>query len=55
MKTWADVQLFINKHRLPYTIIRFNMSLQGRLIEHSTGETVAETVKDAAARLQNLD
>lgn len=48
MKTWADVQLFINKHRLPYTIIRFNMSLQGRLIETASGETIAKTVKDAA-------
>ena len=51
MKTWADVQRFINSRNLPYTLIRFNMSLEGRLIETATGATVAETVKEAAAYL----
>jgi hypothetical protein len=49
MKTWADVRHFIVKNELPYTIIRFNMSLEGRLIETATGETVASTIKEAAA------
>ena len=49
MKTWADVQRFINSRNLPYTLIRFNMSLEGRLIETATGVTVASTVQEAAA------
>ena len=48
MKTWADVQRFINSRNLPYTLIRFNMSLEGRLIETATGVTVASTVQEAA-------
>ena len=51
MKTWADVQRFINSRNLPYTLIRFDMSLEGRLIETATGATVASTVKEAAAHL----
>ena len=51
MKTWADVQRFVNKHQLPYTLIRFNMSLEGRLVDTFTGKTVAGTVKEAAAHL----
>lgn len=45
MKTWADVQRFITKHDLPYSIIR--LSLEGQLIDTFSGETVADTVKDA--------
>ena len=52
MKTWADVQLYINRYKLPYTLLRFNMSLQGRLIDTATGDTVADTVQDAERHLK---
>jgi hypothetical protein len=55
MKTWADVRHFIVKNELPYTLIRFNMSLQGRLIETATGEIVAATVKEAAEHLKGVN
>ena len=47
MHAWWEVQLYIDRHKLPYSIIRFNMSLAGRMIDRVTGETVAATVKDA--------
>jgi len=47
MKTWADVQSFVNRHELPYTIIRFNMSREGRLVDRFSGESVADSVKTA--------
>jgi hypothetical protein len=48
MKTWADVQLYIDRHKLPYSIMRFNMARDGRMIDLATGEIVAATVKEAA-------
>ena len=52
MKTWADVQSFINRHGLAFTVLRFNMSLAGRLIDTASGELVADTVKDVARFLR---
>jgi hypothetical protein len=51
MKTWADVQLYIDRHKLPYSIMRFNMARDGRMIDLFTGQVVASTVKEAAAHL----
>ena len=55
MKTWSDLQLHINTHKLPYSIMRFNMSLQGRLIDLATGEVVAATLKEAADYLKAVN
>jgi hypothetical protein len=52
LETWADVQRHITRYRLPYSILRFNMSLQGRLIDTATGATLADTVKAADAVLK---
>ena len=52
MKTWADVRTYIIQNKLPYTLVRFNMSLQGRLMETASGEIVAATVKEAARYLK---
>jgi hypothetical protein len=52
MNTWADVQCFINKHKLPLSLFRFNMARDGRLIDLATGDVVASTVKEARAYLQ---
>ena len=52
MKTWADVRTYIIQNKLPYTLIRFNMSSQGRLMETASGEIVAATVKEAAEILK---
>ena len=51
MKTWAEVKLYIDRHKLPYSIMRFNMTLEGRMIDLFTGQVVASTVKEAAAHL----
>jgi hypothetical protein len=51
MNSWADVQSVIRLRNLPYTVIRFNMSLAGCLIDTASGETLADTVKDAARYL----
>ena len=48
MKTWGEVQAYIRLHELPYTVIRFNMSLEGRLIDTVSGATLADTLMDAA-------
>lgn len=48
MHAWWEVQLYITRNKLPFTILRFNMSLAGRLIDTATGEVLAATVKDAA-------
>jgi hypothetical protein len=52
VETWRDVQTFINRYSLPYTVIRFNLSREGLLILTATGETVADTVKDAEEHLR---
>jgi len=52
VKTWADVRTFIIQNKLPYTLMRFNMSNGGRLIETATGKIVAATVKEAEAHLK---
>lgn len=51
MKTWHEVQRFINYRKLPYSVFTF-ADKQGRLIELSTGRTVAETVADAEQHLR---
>ena len=48
MQSWWEIQLYIDRHKLTFTVIRFNMTLQGRLIDRATGEVLAATVKDAA-------
>lgn len=50
--TWARVQSFIDRHSLPYTIQRWNMSTRGCLTDTFTGEAVAYTSKDAMAHLK---
>lgn len=52
MRTWADVQRFIELHSLPYKVQRFNMSLRGVLIDTFTNLAVAYSVKDAAKHLK---
>lgn len=52
MQAWWEVQLYIDQYKLPYSILRFNMSLAGRLIDRFTGETVAASVKDAERYLR---
>ena len=54
MKTWADVQKFIDRHSLPYRVQRFNMTRKGCLISleyNGTEIPVANTVKAAANHL----
>lgn len=55
MRTWSDLQLHINLHKLPFSILRFNMSLQGRLIDLATGTFVAATIKEAADYLKTVN
>lgn len=52
MRTWADVQRFIDHHSMPYKVQRFNMSLAGVLVDTFTDQAVAYTVKQAAAYLK---
>jgi hypothetical protein len=52
MKTWSDVQTFIDAHSLPYKVIRWNMSLRGVLVDALTNDSVMHTVKDAATFIQ---
>ena len=47
MKTWEDVRIYIACRNLPCTVMRFNMSRDGRLIDTATGELLADTVRDA--------
>ncbi len=54
MRTWSDVQRFIDKHDLPYRIIRFNMSLAGCLVDTFTDEVKAYTVREASLYLKGL-
>ena len=37
MKTWAQVQAFIDKHSLPYRITHWNLSMRGCLIDEYNG------------------
>lgn len=48
MKTWGEVQSYIRLHDLPYSVIRFNGCLDGRMIDTFSGEVVADSVKSAA-------
>ncbi len=52
MKTWPDVQKFIDANDLPYKVVRFNMSLYGVLIDTFDQSTVADTVKTAEKYLK---
>ena len=52
MKTWGDVDKFLAKHDLPYKVVRFNMSLAGRLVDVMTDKVVASTVREASAYLR---
>lgn len=52
--TWHRVQQFIDKHSLPYRILRFNMSLAGCLTDTFTDEAVAFTAKDAMTHLKGI-
>jgi hypothetical protein len=51
VKSWGEVRAFIALHKLPYTVIQWNMSLRGCLVDTASGETLADTVKDAAKYL----
>jgi hypothetical protein len=48
MKSWSEVQAYINKHGLEYRVERYNMSLRGTLVGLVSKQAVAYTVKDAA-------
>lgn len=52
MRTWLDVQMFINRHKLPVSLFRFNMG--ARLINLATGDTAASTVAGAEIYLHSL-
>jgi len=50
--TWGDIERFVSINRLPFTVIRFNMSLEGCLIDTLTGDLLASTVKEATTQLK---
>ena len=52
MKTWAQIQAFIDKHSLPYRITHWNLSMRGCLIDEYNGKAVAYSVRDAAKWLK---
>jgi hypothetical protein len=51
MKNWAEIQAFIQRHKMQYRVQRFNMSLGGALVCTVSGIAIAYTVKDAARLL----
>jgi len=51
MKTWSDLIVHIHSRRLPFSVLRFENG-GGRMIDLSTGETVAENVEDARRVLE---
>ena len=50
MKTWSDVQRFIDARKLAFKVERYNMSLRGTLT--LDGKFVAGTVKTAEKYLR---
>lgn len=55
IQTWSDIQIHINLHQLPLTVMRFNMSLAGRLVDTASGEIVASTVDEAKQYLAAIE
>jgi hypothetical protein len=51
MTTWVDVRIYVLRHKLACTLIRFRDG-SARLIDTASGETVAETVEDAEQYLK---
>jgi hypothetical protein len=46
METWTDIDFYIRKNRLPYSVIRFE-DRTGLMIDYQTGQAVANRVESA--------
>jgi hypothetical protein len=52
LKSWGDAVKLIEHYNLSFEVIRFNMILRGVLVGKNTGDTVANTFKDAVPFLR---